>query len=257
MSELAIIVAIGVPIVLLLIVMVIVGRNQQKQSLRRSQARFVRQKAEDLTEAVEFLMTVDNQRELQMAYMNRIAHLYSMYLQMLPKKDSKNQSLSFNKESFEQKIRQEKPIRQIFKSDQEIYEARKQFSILLKALSPMAKQLKFGAKTQEGYRRHLRTVLLEREVSSLIGLSDVNVQKQNKSAASEYLKLAKQRIMMIDFKYDPKSDMIKEINDKMTDMYRGDAPAPKQLEKQMDEDDNNGFDEAGFPLDPDADKQRF
>lgn len=257
MSELAIVVAIGVPIVLLLVVMIFVGRSQQKQSLRRSQARFVRQKAEDLTDAVEFLMTVDNQRDLQMAYMNRIAHLYAMHLQMLPKKDSRNQSVPFNKESFEQKIRQEKPIRHMFKSDQEIYEARKQFSILLKALAPMARQLKLGANTQEGYRRHLRTVLLECEVNSLKGLSDLNVQRQNKSAATEYLKLAKQRIMMIDFKYDPKSDMIKEINNKMTDMYRADAPAPKHLEEQLEKDKNDGFDEAGFPLDPDADKQRF
>lgn len=257
MSELAILVAIGVPITLLLVVMIFVGRRQQKQALRRSQARFVRQKAEDLTDAVEFFMSVDNHRELQMAYMNRIVHLYAMYLQMLPKKDSKNQSVAFNKESFEQKILQERPVRQVFRSDQEIYEARKQFSILLKALAPMSKQLKFGAKTQEGYRRYLRTVLLEREVNSLIGLSDISVQKQNKSAASEYLKLAKQRIMMIDFKYDAKPTMIKEINDKMTDMYRGDAPAPKQLERQLEESENDGFDEAGFPLDPNADKQRF
>lgn len=258
MSELAIIVAIAVPILLLLMVMVLVGRHQQKQSLRRSQARFVRQKAQDLTDALEFLMTVDNQPEVQLCYMNRIDYLYAMYLQMLPKKDLKTQSSSFNKESFEQKIRQEKPIRRVFRSDQEIYQARKQFSILLKALAPMAKQLKLGANTQEGYRRHLRIVLLEREVDSLIALSDVSIQKQDKSAATEYLKLAKQRIMMIDFKYDPKSDRIKEINEKMTSMYRASQPETDKLEQQMDKiAEDEEFDESGFPLNPDADKRKY
>lgn len=258
MSELAIIIAIAVPILLLLFAMVLVGRKQQKLSLRRSQARFVRQKAEDLTDALEFLMSVDNQRDIQLSYMHRIAYLYRMYLQMLPKKDVSVQSSSFNVEVFEQKIRQEKPLQKVFRSDQEIYNARKQFSILLKALGPMSKQLKLGANSQEQYRRHLRIILLEREFDSLLALSDVSVQKQDKSAATEYLKLAKQRVMMIDFNYDPKAEKIQEINEKMTALYQGDRPDGDNLSKGFDKMiEEEEFDESGFPLDPGADKRKF
>lgn len=257
MSEVAIAFAIGVPILILFVIMVIVGRNQKKQSLRRSQARFVRQKAQDLTDALEFLMTVDNQREIQLCYMHRIDHLYKMHLQMLPKKDARNSATSFDKQSFEQKIRQEKPLRQIFRSDEEIYQARKQISVLLKALGPMGKQQRLNAATQVKYRRHLRALLLEREFASLIGLSDVSVQKQNKSMATEYLKLAKQRVLMIDFNYDPKADMIKQVNDKIAELHKSDQPQTRELEKRMKEDEGPDFDDAGFPLNPDADKRKF
>ncbi len=258
MSELAIIIAIAVPILLLLFAMILIGRKQQKLSLRRSQARFVRQKAEDLTEALEFLMTVDNQRDIQFAYMHRIAYLYSMHLQMLPKKDAKLQKVPFNTQAFEEKIRQEKPLQKVFRSDQEIYHARKQFSILLKALTPMSKQLKLGSNTQENYRRHLRITLLEREIESLQALSDVSVQKQDKSSANEYLKLAKQRIMMIDFKYDSKAEKIQAINEKMTILYQGNKPKAEEhskLDKAVEEE--QAFDAAGFPLDPGADKRKY
>ena len=65
MSSLGLIISIAVPVLLILILVVMLSRLQQKKQAQRGQARAVKIFIEDLADALEFLVKVDNKKEIQ------------------------------------------------------------------------------------------------------------------------------------------------------------------------------------------------
>ena len=142
MSATGLIVAIALPVALILFGLVMAGRRQQAQQAQRLQARAVKQGADDLLEALEFLILVDNFKEVQLAILERVEQLYVVYQEALPKKDFAGEAAEepFDAEPSRRKIDEGKGNLRVLKSDREIRYARRQFGRVLKALYVMARK---------------------------------------------------------------------------------------------------------------------
>ncbi|HCM04448.1 MAG TPA: hypothetical protein DIC30_00385 [Oceanospirillales bacterium] len=257
MSSIGLVIAIAVPILLLLSVMVFVSKRQQKATMQRGQARKVKDFALELSEALEFLLKVDNHKEIQGLILERVHQLNKTYLSALPKKEREGASI-IDLEDLENKVKAGGKKKKVLKSDREIRYAKKQFSKILKSFGPLIKNKTASESTILEFKRYLRISILEMEVDSFTAQGDVAAQRGDVTTASGYYKAA--RRLLIDFKlqYTEKNNRVRELAKKSAALFNGGEEEGGSLAKELSKESEGDVDENGFSKNPNVDnKQKF
>ncbi len=257
MSSIGLVFFIAVPILALLFIAVIVSKRQQKSLKQRGQARVVKDFVGELAEALEFLVKVDNQTEIQSLVLERIRQLNERYISSLPKKDQEGANAA-DLEDLAQKVAAGGKKKRILKSDREIRYAKKQFSKILKSLGPMVKNKTASEATILEFRRYLRISILEMEVDSFTAQGDVAAQRGDVTTASGYFKAARKILIDFNMQYPEKNQRVKELASKSAALFNGGKEEEGSLAKELSKETESDKDEHGFPSDPNQDtKQKF
>lgn len=257
MSSIGLVIAIAVPVLVLLLVAVVVSKRQQKSIAQRGQARAVKEFVGELTEALEFLIKVDNQIEIQKLVFERIKQLNERFVKSLPKKEQEGAS-AVDLEGLEQKVSAGGKKKRVLKSDREIRYAKKQFSKVLKSFGPMIKNKTASEATVLEFRRYLRISILEMEVDSFTAQGDVAGQRGDVTTASGYYKTARKILIDFNMQYPEKNQRIKDLAKKSAALFNGGEEEEGSLAKELSKEAEPDKDEHGFPADPNQDtKQKF
>tara|TARA_R110002126_G_scaffold265273_1_gene408424 strand:- start:204 stop:983 length:780 start_codon:yes stop_codon:yes gene_type:complete len=253
MSAIGMVIALALPIALLMLGMVFYGRHQQKQQSKRMQARLIASRAEELQEALEFLMVVDNLQELQLLVLERVEQLYQLARETRPEGKVQVDSEALppvDIESLRHKILENKEPRIVLKSDREIRFAKQQFSRVLKALGAMAKRKQISATTLNEYRRYLRLTLLEREVDTFTAQGDVAAERGDVVTASGYYKAARKLLIEFDLQYPEKNERIRDLSERTNALFNGGLIKEDKLSKALSREADVERDPHGIPSDP-------
>lgn len=76
MSTIGLVLSIALPLALIMLGGMVYNRRLQKQQVAKNQARMMRQKADDVLEALEYLIIVDDNRDLQNLVLERVTGVY-------------------------------------------------------------------------------------------------------------------------------------------------------------------------------------
>tara|TARA_B100001245_G_scaffold124329_1_gene91685 strand:+ start:53664 stop:54440 length:777 start_codon:yes stop_codon:yes gene_type:complete len=218
-----------IPLALLMLAALMYNHHLQVKEKNKAQARVVRQKAYSLLEALEYLIQVDNHRDIQKLVLKRVEDLYARANDMA---GGETKDTGFDPAPFRARIEEKHPIRTVMHGEQEIRYLRRQFSTVLKMLVPMVRSREISQNALHEYRSYLKTTLLRREVDTYILQGDNAAEKDNIATAANYYKAAKKRLIEFDVQFAEKSEMIKSVTDKAASLFRGEKPS------EVSEDDN-------------------
>jgi hypothetical protein len=254
MFSIGLVISIAVPILILLAFAVFVSKQQQKRLRQKAQARVIKDFIANLIEALEFLLKVDNQKDIQKLVLVRIKQLNLRYERSLPKNDQgRGGAVDFVE--LQQKVAEEGKNKQILKSDQEIRYAKKQFSKILQSFGPMVKNKTVSAATILQFRRYLRISILEMEVDLFSTQGDLAAQRGDVATASGYYKIARKTLLDFNMQYAEKNLRIKQLADKAASLFNGVEVEKRSLAKELMEEEPDK-DVHGFPLDPNYDRKK-
>lgn len=256
MSSIGLVIAIAVPILILLTIAVIVSKQQQKKIGQKGRARAVKEFIAELAEALEFLVKVDNQKEIQELVLARIKQLNERYIATLPKKEQEGAS-ALDMLELQKKVAAGGKKKRILKSDREIRYAKKQFSKILKSFGPMVKNRTASEATILEFRRYLRISILEMEVDSFTAQGDVAAQRGDVTTASGYYKAARKILIDFNMQYPEKNQRIKSLANKTAALFNGGKEEEGSLARELSKEDEPDKDEHGFPSDPAADTKQI
>ncbi len=257
MSAIGLVVAIALPVALLLTGLVWYGRRQQEKDTQRAMARSIRQSADDLLDALEFLIMVDDFREVQLVVLDRVDHLYSLYVENLPAGDPlAAEGPVFDPEPYRAKIEAARGKRKVLKSDREIRLARRQIGRVLKALSVMVKKKVISETAMLEYRRYLRLTLLEREVDTYTAQGDVAAGRGDVITATNYYKAAKKLLIEFDLQYPEKNERIRKLSLRTASLYEGGKEHEDNLAKELSREAEEEKGVFGIPVNP-TEKKKF
>lgn len=254
MSSIGLIFYIAVPILILLAIAVYVSKQQQKKLAQRGQARVVKDFIGELVESLEFLVKVDNQKEIQELVFSRIKQLNERYVNSLPKKEREG-ATAVDLEALQQQVAKGGKKKRILKSDREIRYAKKQFSKILKSFGPMVKNKTASEATILEFRRYLRISILEMEVDSFSAQGDVAAERGDVTTASGYYKAARKILIDFNMQYPEKNQRVKELANKTASLFNGGEKEEASLAKKMSQEEPEQ-DEHGFPIDPNQDTKK-
>ena len=281
MSAIGLVISIAIPLSLLMLGAVLYNKNLQKQQVRQNQARMVRQKAGELLEALEYLILVDNHRELQRAVLDRVVELYDRAAEVAGKAkgkaatDAKNGSTgnssttpevaaAFDPQPYIEKLESDPPCRKVLKSDRELRYGRRQFSMILKTLGLMAKKRQISETAMLEYRRYRKMVLREREVDTYTAQGDVAAARGDVVTAANYFKAARKLLIEFDIQFPEKNQRVREIAEKTAALYRGEqnelpenSEKTDNLSKALSREAAAETNEFGMPSDPSGVKKRY
>ena len=128
MSAFGLVISITIPILVLLGVAVFVSKQQQKKLGQKARARAIKDFVVELSEAFEFLVKVDNQKEIQALILSRIQQLNDRYMLSLPK-NLRSGASAVDVEGLKQKMVKGGNNKTLLTSDREIRYAKKQFKV--------------------------------------------------------------------------------------------------------------------------------
>ncbi len=256
MSSIGLVLAIAVPILILLAIAVVVSKRQQKNISQKGQARAVKDFVVELAEALEFLVKVDDQAEIQNLIFERIKQLNARYVATLPK-NSREGASAIDLADLQNIVAAGGKKKRILKSDREIRYAKKQFSKILKSFGPMVKNKTASEATILEFRRYLRISILEMEVDSFTAQGDVASQRGDVTTAGGYYKAARKILIDFNMQYPEKNQRIRDLAKKTAGLFNGDDDEGS-LAKELSKEADSNKDEHGFPTDPNQDtKQNF
>jgi hypothetical protein len=257
MSSIGLVIAIAVPILVLLMIAVVVSRRQQKNRVQQGQSRAIKDFINELSEALEFLVKVDNQIEIQKLVLQRIKQLNERYVLSLPKKEQSGVS-AVDIVELEQQISTGGHKKRLLKSDREIRYAKRQFAMVLKSFGPLLKNKTVSEATILEFRRYLRISILEMEVDSFTAQGDVAAQRGDVTTASGYYKASRKLLIDFNMQYPEKNQRIRDLAKKTASLFNGGAEEEVGLAKELTKESLPEKDEHGFPVDPSLDtKQKF
>lgn len=261
MSAIGLVVAIALPISLVLFGLVLVGRRQQIELKQRAQARAIKQALDDLLEALEFLIQVDDFKDVQLSVLERIEQIVDSYHQALPKKDKLSSRYELDSDHYRQRIENFKSPAWQLSSDREIRYARRQFSRVLKSLKAMTTQKLISNAAAAEYHRYLRLTLLEKEVATYTAQGDEAATRSDPVTASNYYRAAKKLLIEFDIKYPEKNQRIRELSQRTAALYENNGNTKKggALSRALElEESKEAADEFGLPASPSSEtKQKF
>jgi hypothetical protein len=253
MFSIGLVISIAVPILILLAFAVFISKQQQKRLRQKAQARVIKDFIANLVEALEFLLKVDDQKEIQKLVLVRIKQLNLRYVRSLPKTEGRGGAVDLAE--LQQKVAEGGKSKQILKSDHEIRYAKKQFSKILKSFGPMVKNKTVSAATILQFRRYLRISILEMEVDLFSTQGDLAAQRGDVATASGYYKIARKTLLDFNMQYAKKNLRIKELADKTASLFNGEEAEERSLVNELWEEEPDK-DEHGFPLDPNNDRKK-
>jgi hypothetical protein len=244
MSSIGLVISIAVPILILLATAVFLSKQQQKRTRQKSQVRAVKDFIVELAEALEFLVKVDDHKEIQELVFVRIKQLNTLYVGFLPKNERAGAS-AIELDVLQKELVAGGDKKRILKSDREISYAKKQFSKLLKSFGPMIKNKTVSEDTILGFRRYLRILILEMEVDSFSAQGDVAAQRGDVSTASAYYKAARKILINFNMQYPEKNQQIKALTKKTASLFNGgqsdEGNLANELSKEESEEDDYSF----------------
>ncbi|MGK0250543.1 MAG: deoxyribodipyrimidine photolyase [Oleispira sp.] len=256
MLSIGLVISIAVPILILLVIAVFVSKQQQKNTRQKSQIRAVKEYIEELAEALEFLVKVDDQKEIQELVFSRIKQLNGRYVSFFPKKEQARAS-AVELDALQKQVVAGGKKKQVLKSDREIRFAKKQFSKVLRSFGPMIKNKTASEAAILGFRRYLRISILEMEVDSFSAQGDVAAQRGDVMTASGYYKAARKILIDFNMQFPEKNQRIRELAKKTALLFNGDQSKGGSLADELSKEETEK-DEHGFSLDPRQDtKQNF
>ncbi|MAK92141.1 MAG: hypothetical protein CMI13_13020 [Oleibacter sp.] len=255
MSAIALVIAIAMPVALLLFGLVYAGRRQQAKEQQRGQARKIRQSADDLLEALEFLIKMDDFKEVQHVVLDRVVYLYELYRENLPAGDA-GEEPEISADMYRQRIEKSSPASKVLKSDREIHLARRMIGRVLKALAVMAKKKAISETSMLEYRRYLRLTLLEREVDTFTAQGDVAAGRGDVVTATNYYKAAKKLLIEFDMQYPEKNERIRNLTERTASLYSGGKAHEDTLSKELSKENKPEQDSFGIPSNP-TEKRKF
>ena len=237
--------------------LVYAGRRQQAKLQQRGHARKIRESADDLLEALEFLIRLDNFKEVQHVILDRVVYLYDLYHENLPPGDAQNDGgPELNVDMYRQRIEKGKGNRRVLKSDREIRLAQRMISRALKALAAMVKKKVISETAMLEYRRYLRLTLLEREVDTYTAQGDVAAGRGDVVTATNYYKAAKKLLIEFDMQYPEKNDRIRSLTERTASLYSGGNAHEDTLSKELSRENEDDHDAFGIPANP-TEKRKF
>jgi hypothetical protein len=244
MSSIGLVISIAVPILILLAIAVFVGKQHQQKIGQRNQARAVKEFIAELAEALEFLVKVDNHKEIQELVFARIKQLNGRYVGSLPKNERAGAS-ALELDALQTQLAAGGKKKRVLKSDREIRYAKNQFSKVLKSLGPMIKNKTASEATILEFRRYLRISILEMEVDSFSAQGDVAAQRGDVTTASGYYKAARKILINFSMQYPEKNQRIKALAKKTASLFNGgqsdEGSLAYELSKEAPEEDEHGF----------------
>lgn len=256
MSTVGMVLSIALPLSLIMLGAVIYNRRLQSKQDAKNRARLVNQKAGDVLESLEYLIMVDDNRDLQRVILERVMEIYAR-----AKKMSGDRTInSFDAQPYMEKITSNPPCRKVLKSDRELKLGRRHFSTILKTLVPMAKQKIISEAVMLDYRRHLKMVFMEREVASYTAQGDVAADRDDVLTASNYYKAARKVLIEFDIQFPEKNERIRAIAEKTAALYSdgaGSAEPTDALSKALSLEESDKTNEFGMSADPEAEKKRY
>lgn len=256
MSTITLVLLVALPLGLIMLGGVVYSRKMQAKQVAKNQARLVVQKADDMLEALEYLMVVDDNRELQRAVLERVAEIYSRARKMA----GDNEIGAFDSQPYFDRIAENAPCRKVLRSDREIKIGRRHFSTILKTLVPMVKQKLISQTAMLDYRRHLKMVMLDREVESYLAQGDAAAGRDDVVTASSYYKAARKVLIEFDMQFPEKNERVRAIAEKTAALYKN-SEAPEEptdaLSKAMNKEEASKTNSFGISTDPDAEKKRY
>lgn len=256
MSTIGLVVSIALPLALIMLGGMVYNRRLQKQQVAKNQARMMRQKADDVLEALEYLIIVDDNRDLQNLVLERVTGVY----EKAHKLAGASALEAFDPSPLKEKIASNPPCRKVMKSDKELKFGRRHFSTILKTLVPMAKQKIISETVMLDYRRYLKMVLMEREVDSYTAQGDVAAQRGDVVTASSYYKAARKVLIEFDIQFPEKNERVKAIAAKTAALYKDDSESSEPtdaLSKALSLEESGKTNEFGMSVDPEAEKKRY
>ena len=260
MSAIGLVVAIAIPISLLMLGAVLYTRKVQKEQVSATQARAVRQKADDYIEALEFLILVDNHKDIQRLVLERVIDMHGRADAMMPAAARKDLQ-PFDPQPYHERIDADHAPRKVLKSDRELRYGRRQFSLVLRMLAAMVKKRTISETAMVEYRRYLKMTLLEREVDTYTAQGDVAAQRGDVVTAANYYKAARKLLIEFDMQFPEKNARIRDIAEKTAALYRGEGEEPDSandaLSKALSKEEAGNTNEFGMSSDPSAQKKRF
>lgn len=253
------VILIALPVGLMLLGLVWFGRYQQEQLDKRVRSRLIRQKADELLEAWEYLVAIDDQKDMQQAILAGIADFYQRSVNELPKKERSSTDTHFDVSVFQKRLDKSPDSRRLITNSRELVQAKKKFSCLLKSLGVMVRRNVITESGKQEYRLHLRSILLESEVESYIIKGKEAGQSGDITTASGHFKMAKRLLNDFDMNYPGKNERIREVNQYMTSLYNGGKDIENALDKALAEEEaSNDQNEYGIPKDPNTQvRQKF
>lgn len=258
MSEIGLVIAIALPISLILIGVVWAGRRQQNNEAAQNKARVLKKNADDLTSALEFLIKHDDYQELQKQVLGRIVALYRTAQTVLPKQDAKLMSaLSFDAEYYEKLMAEKSNNDRLFKSDRELYLAKRYYGQVVRALNQMNNKGELNHDLYNEYVRHLRMSLLNKEVDSYIESGNESATRGDVLTATNYFKAAKKLLIEFDLPFAEKNDRIRAITQRTSELFNGNLfKKDAHLSEMLDAEEKEGASMHGIPANP-LEKKRF
>jgi hypothetical protein len=245
MSLIGLIISIAVPILILLSIAVFVSKQQQKIG-QRNQARAVKEFIAELAEALEFLVKVDNQKEIQELVFARIKQLNDRYVVSLPRNERAGAS-AVELDALQKQLAAGGKKKRVLKSDREIRYAKNQFSKVLKSFGPMIKNKTISEDTILEFRRYLRISILEMEVDSFSAQGDVAAQRGDVATASAYYKAARKILINFNMQYPEKNQRIKALAEKTASLFNGGQSNEGSLAHELSKEEPE--EEHSFPTD--------
>ena len=220
MSSLSFVIVIAAPVMVILMLLVVSARKKQAELRRRGSARIKKDYISDLYEALEFIVKVDNNKDIQALVAERLSLLHQQYLLLLPK-SMRASGAVIDVLAMNELVEHGGNKRRILKSDREIRYAKRQFSRVLKSFPSMIKSKDVSESSVLEYRRYLRISLLDMEVDSFTAQGEVAAQKGDVTTASSYYKAARKLLIEFNMQYPEKTQKIRDLSQKSSALFNG------------------------------------
>lgn len=231
MTVIALMAAVAIPLCLIMAGIVWWNRREQTQKEQLLQAQVVRRGADDLLDALEFLILVDDYVELQEQLLARVEYLYKRYREHLPANKQTEAAEVFDPEPYRQRIRTEKGKRDHFRGNRELRMAQRYTNILLKALAAMHKRREISEAQLVEFSRYLRLEQLQREVQTYSEQGNEAGERGDVVTATNYYKGAKKLLMEFELSFPEKNDQIRDFTQRSLDLYEKFYPPAPEEEK--------------------------
>lgn len=246
MPPIGLVLAIAVSLSLLMFIALFYHKHLEFKQEQKNRARTIRQKAFALLEAFEYLIQVDNHLDIQRLVFNRIEDLYRRAAEL----DKQPQLTPADLETHKEKLKSPSEPRKLLQGPNEVRYMRRQFSAILKLLTPLVKRGDITASTMVDYKNHLRAISVEREVDTYMVEGDRAAEENSISEAANSYKIVRKRLMDFDGEYPDKAQKLKLVSDKLDKILGNEEEALSEedaaLAKALDQE--GGVDEFGIPL---------
>ena len=246
MPPVGLVLSVAISLSLLMFLALFYHKHLEFKQEKKSRARAIRQKAYTLLEAFEYLIQIDNHLDIQKLVLNRIQDLYQKASDL----DPETQLTPFDLEGYKQKISEARQPRKILQGANEVRYMRRQFSIIIKLLTPLVKRGDISQGVMLDYKNHLKVVLLEREIDTHMLDGDKAADSASISAATNCYKIVRKRLMEFDGEYPEKNQRLNEVSNKLDRLLGNPIPSEADddaaLAKALAQE--GGVNEFGIPL---------